>query len=76
MGNEKAKPGERSMSSDSNATMKFTHRANIDRYRRILETFLTAEERNFVERRLAEEQTALQQLDGSVAPGRRSTFTA
>lgn len=41
---------------------QFAHRAKITRYQKILATYLTAEERRFVERRLAEEQAALQQL--------------
>lgn len=35
------------------------HQANIDRYRRLLTTYLTDGERQFVERRIAEEQEAL-----------------
>jgi hypothetical protein len=46
---------------------QFAHRANIARYQKILATYLTAEERRFVERRLAEEQAALQQFSVSVA---------
>jgi hypothetical protein len=49
---------------------------NIERYRKILKTYLTAEERGFVERRLAEEQAALQQLAGSVATVSRSAHAA
>ena len=45
----------------------FAHKANIERYRKILETFLTAEEEGFVKRRLAEEQTALYQLSNRIA---------
>ena len=41
---------------------QFVHRANILKYQRILATYLTDHERHFVERRLAEEQAALQQL--------------
>jgi hypothetical protein len=48
-------------------TIRFAHRANIDRYRRILETQLTAEERRFLERRLAEEQAALKELADAIA---------
>jgi hypothetical protein len=33
-----------------------THRSNIARYRRLLETNLTDHERQFIERRLSEEQ--------------------
>ena len=46
---------------------QFARRANVERYRKILGTYLTAEERRFVERRLTEEQAALQQLAGSAA---------
>ena len=38
------------------------YRNNIHRYRRLLETRLSDIERQFVERRLAEEQTALKAL--------------
>ena len=41
---------------------RFVHQSNIVRYKRILATYLTAEERRFVERRLGEEQVAIQQL--------------
>jgi hypothetical protein len=40
----------------------FAHRANIARYKRILETDLTAQERDFIECRLSEEQEALARL--------------
>jgi hypothetical protein len=49
------------------AVRKFAHQANIDRYRRILNTFLTLQERSFVEVRLAEERAALQQLVNGAA---------
>jgi hypothetical protein len=55
---------------------QFAHRANIERYRKILATYLTAEERRFVERRLAEEQQALQQLAWKAAPETKSTCAA
>jgi hypothetical protein len=55
---------------------QFGHRANIDRYRKILGTYLSAEERRFVERRLAEEQAALQQPDWSVVSEGQSTCAA
>jgi hypothetical protein len=38
------------------------YRQNIDRYRRLLRTNLTALEQNFIERRIAEEQLALDRL--------------
>ncbi|MDX6556999.1 MAG: hypothetical protein QOF72_48 [Blastocatellia bacterium] len=41
-----------------------THRNNIHRYRQLLQTKLTELERDFIERRLTEEQSA---LDGSAA---------
>jgi hypothetical protein len=51
------------MTVELSVNLKFIHRANIDRYKRILATHLTGEERRFVERRLAEEQASLEQSD-------------
>jgi hypothetical protein len=48
-------------------TSRFVHRANILKYKRILTTYVTDHERRFIERRLAEEQAALQRLGGNVA---------
>ena len=45
-----------------------THRDNIDRYRRLLETTLTELEREFIERRLQEEQSAFQGLAAGTFP--------
>jgi hypothetical protein len=56
------------MASDLEAKLLWAHQANIERYRNILRSFLTAEERRFVSRRLAEEQAALQQLAGMSQP--------
>jgi hypothetical protein len=39
-----------------------THRNNIHRYRRLLRTELSDLERDFIERRMADEQTALDAL--------------
>lgn len=39
------------------------HRNNINRYKRLLQTYLTEIERDFVEGRLSEEQAALHRLD-------------
>lgn len=50
------------MTSDLNKALRSAHRANIDRYRRLLQTQLTDNERRFVERRIAEEQQDLQRL--------------
>jgi hypothetical protein len=47
---------------DENIARLRTHRNNIDRYRRLLKTHLTALERDFIERRLAEEEAALTSL--------------
>ena len=52
----------------------FVHRENIARYRRILETYLTAEERSFIERRLREEQTELEQVAVRIGPVSESTY--
>ena len=42
-------------------TQRFAAKANIFRYQKLLATYLTEEERRFVERRLEEEKAALQQ---------------
>jgi len=39
-----------------------THRNNMRRYRQLLETTLTESERQFIERRLSEEQSAIESL--------------
>ena len=57
-------------------TEQFVRRANIERYQKILATYLTAEERRFVERRLAEEQAALQQFAWNIAPESQSNYAA
>jgi hypothetical protein len=68
--------GERSMALRMETAQQFAHRANIARYQNILATYLTAEERCFVERRLAEEQAALQQFAWTIAPEVRPTHAA
>jgi hypothetical protein len=50
------------MTREKQNTFLFAHQANIDRYRQILVTQLTAEERRLIEMRLAEQQAALKQL--------------
>lgn len=52
----------------------FVHRENIARYRRILGTYLAAEERRFIERRLREEQTELEQVAVRIRPVSESTY--
>jgi hypothetical protein len=58
------------------AQQQFVHRANIARYGKILGTYLTVEERRFVERRLAEDKAALQQLAGGAAPVNDPVYAA
>jgi hypothetical protein len=55
------------MISDLNKALRSAHQANIDRYRWLLQTHLTEQERQFVERRIAEEQQALRQITGGNA---------
>lgn len=45
-----------------------THRNNIKRYRQLLETKLTDLERQFIERRLSEEQAAIESLSAETFP--------
>jgi hypothetical protein len=45
-----------------------THRNNISRYRRLLKTKLTEFERQFVERRLSEERSAMERIAASTFP--------
>lgn len=45
-----------------------SHRNNIHRYRRLLNTRLTELERRFIERRLSEEQAALKALASETFP--------
>jgi hypothetical protein len=62
--------------SQLHAAMSFAHRENIERYKRILRTHLTENERGFLQRRLAEEQAALAQLAGIAVPFGKSYFAA
>lgn len=47
------------MASDLQNALAYAHRANIDRYRRLLKTHLAHHEREFIEQRLGEEEDAL-----------------
>ena len=49
-----------------------THRDNVARYRRLLQTKLTDLERQFIERRLSEEQSDYERLAAGTFP---MTFT-
>ena len=68
--------GERSMTLRMETAEQFARQMNIAKYQRILATHLTAEERRFVERHLAEEQAALQQFAWNIAPEGQSTHAA
>lgn len=59
------------MSYDKLAEMRM-HRNNVRRYQRLLETELTDLERDFIQRRLAEERSAFESLMASTLP---MTFT-
>jgi len=50
------------MSRDPATAFKLGREANVERYKKLLGSHLTATERAFVERRLTEEQDALHQL--------------
>lgn len=43
-----------------------THRSNIQRYRQLLETNLTDLERQFIDRRLSEELSAVEKLSATM----------
>ncbi|WP_416203009.1 hypothetical protein [Bradyrhizobium yuanmingense] len=53
---------------DENLARIRAHRNNIHRYRRLLKTRLSQLERQFIERRLAEEQSALDGLTAATFP--------
>ncbi|PDT89791.1 hypothetical protein CO669_13445 [Bradyrhizobium sp. Y36] len=53
---------------DENLARIRAHRNNIHRYRRLLKTRLSQLERNFIERRLAEEKLALDALSAATFP--------
>ncbi|WP_407117718.1 hypothetical protein [Bradyrhizobium sp. LMG 9283] len=53
---------------DENLARIRAHRNNIHRYRRLLKTSLSQLERHFIERRLAEEQSALDGLTAATFP--------
>jgi hypothetical protein len=53
---------------DENFALMRAHRNNIARYRKLLKTRLTDLERQFLERRVAEEQSALEKIVASTFP--------
>ena len=56
------------MMMDENLALLRAHHNNISRYRRLLRTRLLPLERQFIERRLSEEEAALQTLSASTFP--------
>ena len=55
------------LASETEASFSFVHRANIERYKKLLGTYLTDSERVFVQRRLKEEEAALRCQIGNLA---------
>ena len=53
---------------DENFARLRTHRNNIHRYRQLLQTRLTELERQFIEKRLSEEQLAVECLAATTFP--------
>ena len=53
---------------DEKLAMLRTHRNNIKRYDRLLETRLTEFERQYIEKRLSEERSAMERLAASTFP--------
>ena len=53
---------------DEKLALLRTHRNNIHRYRRLLKTELTELERQFIEKRLSEERSAMERLSTSTFP--------
>ena len=56
------------MMTDEKFALLRTHRNNISRYRRLLKTKLTELERQFIEKRLSEERSAMECLAYSTFP--------
>lgn len=48
------------MAKNARSAFEFSHQMNIDRYQRLLRTSLTEVEREFIKRRLGEEETLLE----------------
>jgi hypothetical protein len=53
---------------DEKLALLRTHRNNISRYRRLLKTRLTDLERQFIERRMSEERSAMEALAAATFP--------
>lgn len=52
--------------SEQTALLVWVHRANIERYRRLMATHLTSIERQFIARRIREEQAELREAGALV----------
>lgn len=61
---------------DKRFSLLRTHRDNITRYHRLLKTNLTEFERQFVQRRLSEERSAMGRLAASTTPAQRASSKA
>ena len=61
-------PGTVTKMLDENLARIRAHRNNISRYRSLLETHLSALERQFIERRITEERSALEAWTSEVFP--------
>lgn len=57
------KPAEE-MASNIDTSMMFLHRANIERYKRLLTADLSGDDRALIQRQLAREEAALLKLTG------------
>jgi hypothetical protein len=53
---------------DEKSALLRAHRNNINRYRRLLGTDLTELERRFIEKRVSEEQKAIENIAASTSP--------
>jgi hypothetical protein len=53
---------------DEKLALLRTHRNNISRYHRLLQTELTEFERRFIERRLSEERSAVERIAAATFP--------
>lgn len=53
---------------DEKLALLRSHRNNISRYRRLLKTKLTDLERQFIERRVSEERSAMEELAAATFP--------
>ena len=56
------------MIDDEECAYLSAHHQNVDHYRRLLRTRLTALERNFIERRIVEERRSLDRLASKASP--------